>query len=227
MKNAFTGVEVFRYNPETDKEPWWRSYRLPRENYTVLGALQYIQEHLDPTLAFRYSCRYGRCGLCAVLVNNNPALACQTNLQDGMKIAPLAKLPVLKDLVIERRKILEALQKHALYPEMGREECKGLQEPLHEPEEAALLRGCLECFSCLSSCPRYDFPGKGFAGPYFFVRLAQLHLDPRDRQDRFLQGREMGIEQCRECAKKCRCPAGIGIFENAIKLFLQHDNERL
>ncbi|HSJ98273.1 MAG TPA: 2Fe-2S iron-sulfur cluster-binding protein, partial [Myxococcota bacterium] len=44
----------------------------------VLDALLYVREHLDPSLGFRYSCRAGMCGSCAVVVNGREALACQT-----------------------------------------------------------------------------------------------------------------------------------------------------
>ena len=50
-----------------------------REGMTVLDGLHYIKENLDPTLAWRYSCRMGVCGSCGMLINGQP-LACNTQI---------------------------------------------------------------------------------------------------------------------------------------------------
>ena len=47
---------------------------------TVLSGLFHIQDHLDDSLAFRYSCRGAVCGSCAMLINKVPRLACRTQL---------------------------------------------------------------------------------------------------------------------------------------------------
>ncbi len=47
---------------------------------TVLDGLHYIKENLDPSLAWRYSCRMGVCGSCGMLINGRPTLACNTQI---------------------------------------------------------------------------------------------------------------------------------------------------
>ena len=72
---------VARYNPETDREPYTKTYKVPvREGMTVLDGLHYIKDNLDPTLAWRYSCRMGVCGSCGMLLNGRPGLACNTQI---------------------------------------------------------------------------------------------------------------------------------------------------
>ena len=40
-----------------------------RANQTVLDVVTYIQRELDPSLAYRFACRVGMCGSCAMTVN--------------------------------------------------------------------------------------------------------------------------------------------------------------
>ena len=47
---------------------------------TVLDALVAIQRSDDPTLAFRYACRVGMCGSCAMVVNGRERWACRTRV---------------------------------------------------------------------------------------------------------------------------------------------------
>ena len=196
----------------------WVSYDVPAaEGATVASALNYIREELDPSLAFRCGCRFQRCGLCAVEVNGRQVMACRSPLQEGLAIAPLSGLPVLKDLVIERDWLLAAQTARRLYLPEGWE-TPGLK--LKEPVARRRLLACRECLACLSACPAYSFADPSFAGPYFFVKLAQQHLDPRNREDRRAQAREMGIERCRDC-RKCRCPNGVAIYRDAVKALLE------
>jgi len=205
-------IETFRYDPQKDSSPYWRAYTIPFEDKnTVLGALLYIQENLDPTLAFRYGCRYKRCGLCALEVNGKPRMACHTYLEEGMRLAPLEGLPLIRDLVVDRRSLFQDLGKHGLY--MGKSVAS--PERIIEPAPGAKLRSCMECLSCLASCPEYSFGDEKFAGPFIFVKLAQLHFDPRDQKDRVAQAYSLGIVRCRDC-KKCYCPNGINIYRDAI-----------
>ena len=58
--------EVFRYDPrglEIENDAFFQEYEVPdAKGLTVLEGLYYILENLDPTLAFRSSCRQGECG---------------------------------------------------------------------------------------------------------------------------------------------------------------------
>ncbi|MBS4024494.1 MAG: (2Fe-2S)-binding protein [Clostridia bacterium] len=207
-------IEILRYDPQKDKEPNWQKYYIPvvKKN-TVLGALQYIYENIDATLAFRYGCRFNRCGLCAVEINGRPRMACNTYLKDGMRVSPLTKLPLIKDLVIERNNIFNYLANHELYLSQN-DETKSLI--IKESEQGARLRSCMECLACLSACPQFFYGDQNFAGPYIFVKLAQLYFDPRNTNDRRKQAYLLGITRCQSCQTRCYCPNGIRIYEDAI-----------
>src|SRR5713101_9247832 len=95
--------------------PVWRAgaegalvvYDVPaRPSQTVLDVVTYIQRKLDPTLAYRYACRVGMCGSCAMTVNGVPRWTCRTHVDkvaanDKLEIAPLRNLPVIRDLVTD------------------------------------------------------------------------------------------------------------------------------
>lgn len=211
-------IGILRYNPEKEKEPRIVSYLVPEgARTTVLDALIGIYTEIDSTLAFRYSCRYQKCGLCSCMVDDRAKCSCMVSIKNGMELRPLSGLPVLRDLVIDRRFALDFLSRYQVYiPE--REVCKG-PENLNTTQTYHHLFGCKECLCCLSHCPRYSFERAPFFGPYFFVKLAQLHFDPRDGIDRIAQAKTLGISQCRDCGK-CYCSYGIRIYQAAIQPLL-------
>ncbi|MEL9990644.1 MAG: 2Fe-2S iron-sulfur cluster-binding protein [Thermoproteus sp.] len=75
---------------------------------TVLDLLLTIREDLDGTIAFRYACRMGVCGACAVKINGTPKLACTTKLMDlntmDIYIEPISDKNIIKDLVVDLNK---------------------------------------------------------------------------------------------------------------------------
>ncbi|HYM47708.1 MAG TPA: 2Fe-2S iron-sulfur cluster-binding protein, partial [Burkholderiaceae bacterium] len=85
------------------------NYEVPRQtSQTVLDVVTYIQRKLDSTLAYRYACRVGMCGSCAMTVNGVARWTCRTHVSavaknDRVEIAPLANLPVVRDLVTDMR----------------------------------------------------------------------------------------------------------------------------
>ena len=58
-------MRVLRYRPEQDDKPVWQSYTVPfTDDMSVLQGLQYIKDHFDGSLTFRWSCRMAICGSC-------------------------------------------------------------------------------------------------------------------------------------------------------------------
>lgn len=209
-------IRVKRYQPDTDSYTE-RTYDVPlKPRATVLEALQYIYEELDPSLAFRYGCRYKRCGLCGVMVDGKPRLACKVDLEIVSELAPLANLPILRDLAVDRSRYMQTFSGLFLYPVGSRHEPLGqlFEKPLHKT-----LMSCSECLCCVATCPKYNFSTPGFAGPYLFVKLAQLQLDERDTYDRLQQAKEWGISHCEGCLM-CSCPNGIPL-QKAITALLE------
>ena len=78
---------------------------VPSRNSRVLDALLYVRHNIDPSLGFRYSCRAGMCGSCAVVINGKEGLSCQTTIgslqSDVVRVEPMRALPVLKDVMCD------------------------------------------------------------------------------------------------------------------------------
>ena len=50
------------------------------DNQTVLDVVSWIQQNADPTLSYRFACRVGMCGSCAMTVNGRPRWSCRTHV---------------------------------------------------------------------------------------------------------------------------------------------------
>lgn len=76
------------------------------ENQTVLDVVSWVQQNAEPSLAYRFACRVGMCGSCAMMVNGIPRWTCRTHIGkvlDGnaVRIEPLRNLPVIRDLAVD------------------------------------------------------------------------------------------------------------------------------
>ena len=91
-------LEVFRYLPDQEEQPRFQTYSVPyREDWVVLDALNYIKDHVDGTLSYRWSCRMGVCGSCGMMVNGEPKLTCAAFLKDyypnPIRVEPIHRGP--------------------------------------------------------------------------------------------------------------------------------------
>ncbi len=97
-------VEVQRSKPWLDEKPSFVTYQVPLEGKTsVLNALTYISDNVDPTLGFYCSCRIGKCLGCSVVVNGEVKLACTTPVETDIRVEPLKNTRVIKDLVVGQK----------------------------------------------------------------------------------------------------------------------------
>ena len=91
-------VSIWR---EEENDGRFEDYQVPaRENQTVLDVVAYVQQHIDPTLSYRFACRVGMCGSCAMMVNGAPRWTCRTHVSkvvsnDRLEVGPLRNLPVI------------------------------------------------------------------------------------------------------------------------------------
>jgi len=80
------------------------AFEVPYEpGASVLDALIWIRQDVDPTLAIRYSCiNANACKECMVLVDGKVDYACTARLSSGtMTIDPLANKRLVRDLVTD------------------------------------------------------------------------------------------------------------------------------
>jgi succinate dehydrogenase/fumarate reductase iron-sulfur protein len=178
-------LEIVRSDPS---QPSRFEVPVPSAGSRVLDALLFVREHLDPTLGFRYACRAGMCGSCAVVVNGKEALACQLPVAAlgtrTVRVAPLRALPVLRDLVCDMAPFFAGWKRAcaALRPSDPARATPRTMPP-GEPRRALIegQNGCLTCGACDSACA--DTLGDEHAhGPAALNRLLMLALDERDAE---------------------------------------------
>jgi fumarate reductase iron-sulfur subunit len=176
--SLWRGAQQGRY--ETYKVPW-------RENQTVLDVVTFVQRHLDPTLSYRFACRVGMCGSCAMTVNGTPRWTCRTHVASVAKggrleIGPLANLPVIKDLAADMRPFFDKWQraKGAFVPSQTRnDEIERIR-----PDSAARIAAdaaieCINCGICYAACDTVRW-NSDYLGPAALNRAWTLVNDVRD-----------------------------------------------
>jgi len=214
-------TKVYRYNPDKDDEPYFQEFDVEYEpGMTVLDVLLYIQDKHDSSLAFRWECRSGQCGSCAVRVNKTARIACRTKVdpEKDLVLEPLEKMPVIKDLVTDISQVTYRIRR--IRPYVARDKPPQHPEIIHSEEIEKLreIRKCIECSACLSNCPivheTWDYPG-----PMIIRQLARLELDPRDVEDRVAMAMNEMVYTCTTC-KMCEdiCPKNIKIPSLAVEL---------
>lgn len=209
-------LDVQRYRPEEESEPAWQRYEVPyRPEWMVLDALNYIKDHLDGSLSYRWACRMGVCGSCGMMVDGTPSLTCATYLKPpGSKptrVAPLRGFPVIRDMVTDLTDFLEKLAR--VKPWLVRKEEKPVAEGeyLQTPEQLAAYKQysmCINCLLCYSACPIYELEPE-FVGPAAIALAQRYNLDSRDEgaDDRLdVLSQDDGIWSCTfvgECSAVC------------------------
>jgi fumarate reductase (CoM/CoB) subunit B len=211
-------VNILRQNPEKGEIAHIESYNIQeKEKMKILDALNYINQKYNADIAYRCSCRAGQCGSCALKMNGNVVLACKAEIVDDALIEPL-DFDVIKDLVIDRSKFDAKVGELGLYlsGDCTIPECPAIINP-EEYADTKKIRSCIECLSCISSCPVVQ-ETKEFAGPYFMRYISKFALDPRDCEDRASVGFDEGLYCCTSCGKCGEvCPKEINTFGAAIE----------
>ena len=177
-------VSVYRFAPGEGERV--QSYEVAvSADTTLLDALVAIQRGEDPTLAFRYACRVGMCGSCAMVVNGRERWACRTRVATlgpaPVSVRPLYHLPVLRDLVVDmapfadRQRAVGAAfapaTAGAAYAEISS------SSPERDAIDGAI--DCIGCGMCLSACSMVAANGR-FPGPAALNRAFTVQHDRRD-----------------------------------------------
>ena len=59
----------------------FQTFSVPkRENQTILDVVTEIQQRQDQSISYRFACRVGVCGSCAMTVNGKPRWTCRTHI---------------------------------------------------------------------------------------------------------------------------------------------------
>jgi fumarate reductase iron-sulfur subunit len=222
-------LRVYRWSP--DGGPRFDAFPVEAgEGTTVLDALVHLRETAAPDLAFRYACRVGMCGSCALVVDGRERWACRTRLRTvaaagaTVTLRPLYHFPLIRDLVVDMAPYVARLRAAGgafvpAAPEAGGVARVPAADPARRAIDAAIE--CIGCGACLSACTlvRWD---PAFPGPAALNRAFTLMADPRDagRPDRWaiLLG-EDGLWRCHGQAQcTAVCPMELSPTDSILRL---------
>ena len=196
----------------------FRRYDVPRRaSQTVLDVVTFVQRHVDPSLAYRYACRVGMCGSCAMTVNGKARWTCRTHVDavtagGALEIAPLNHLPIVRDLVVDMAPFFDkwAKAKGSFVPTATRRDGLARVEPASAKRRAidATIE-CIGCAVCYASCDVVGWK-PDYLGPAALNRAFTLVNDVRDGAGAARLGAVAGDGGCQACHthQSCteRCP---------------------
>ncbi len=187
---------------------WYETFQVEEtQGMSVMEALFYVQERLDGSICFRYSCRGAVCGSCSMLINKVPRLACRTQVSDARNemtvdavqwgplarpavrlardeilIEPLPNLKVLRDLIVDMEHFYELLDHIKPWVSSGKEISEGgnLMSPELE-QKIEVYTNCILCAVCHGSCPAAA-RDETYLGPAALAKAWRFYLDPREHE---------------------------------------------
>ena len=213
-------VEVWR----GARDGRFQAFAVPRRAHqTVLDVVTEIQREQDATLSYRFACRVGMCGSCAMVVNGRPRWTCRTRVseivgEDGaLRLEPLRNFTVVKDLAVEMTDFFDKWRdaKGHFVPELVSED--GGQSPpmpradFHvvppsSPERQAASAGieCIGCGVCHSACDVVAWD-PDYLGPAALNRAWTLLNDVRDAGNAARLDAVSGSAGCHACHAHMNC----------------------
>jgi succinate dehydrogenase iron-sulfur subunit len=209
MNTATLNVDIWR-GTETGQ---FEAFAIPRrEHQTVLDVVTEIQREHDPTLSYRFACRVGMCGSCAMVVNGRPRWTCRTRVSEvaengRLKLEPLRNFAVVKDLAVEMTQFFDKWK-----------DARGVFEPGPAPqadfavvppasrERQAADAGieCIGCGVCYSACDVVAWD-PDYLGPAALNRAWTLVNDVRDHARDARLDAVSGSDGCQACHTHMSC----------------------
>jgi len=192
-----------------------QTFEVPAQsNQTVLDVVSWIQQYSDPTLSYRFACRVGMCGSCAMMVNGVPRWTCRTHISkvlDGndLSIAPLRNLPIIKDLVVDMDPFFDKW--------ISAEGVHNSELTRHDPiapvdentkERSAANAGieCINCSVCYAACDTVS-GNKDYLGPAALLRAWTLLNDAKNEGRNTILDAVSGNGGCHNCHSMGSCTA--------------------
>lgn len=205
-----------------DVPPYWQEFEIPyKPQHNVISALMEVRRQpvtLDGTpttsVVWEASCLEEVCGSCTMLVNGRVRQACTAlvdKLEQPIVLEPMTKFPVVRDLIVDRRRMFEALKMiRAWIPVDGTYDLgPGPRVSPQVQEFGYALARCMTCGCCLEVCPQYNdhsrFMGAAAIGQAVLFNLHPTGAMNKDERLEVMMG-EGGISDCgnaQNCVQVC------------------------
>ncbi|MGJ8606062.1 MAG: succinate dehydrogenase/fumarate reductase iron-sulfur subunit [Marivita sp.] len=204
-------VTVQRGGPDAPMQP--QTFEVPAyDNQTVLDVVSWIQQNVDPTLTYRFACRVGMCGSCAMMVNGVPRWTCRTHVSKVLKgnaieVGPLRNLPVIKDLAADMDPFFDkwVAAEGMHHPTRTRDDDIEAIDPVAaERAEANAGIECINCSVCYSACDTVA-GNPDYLGPAALQRAWTLYNDAKDANKDAILDAVSGKGGCHSCHSMGSC----------------------
>ena len=214
-------IKIKRQRSPNDK-PYWDEFELPwKSGMNVISSMMDIAANpvtrdgkVTTPIAYDSNCLEEVCGSCAMLINGRARMACSAlidKLEQPIRIEPLSKFPVIRDLSVDRSVLFENLKRvKAWVPVDGTYDLgSGPRVFPREQEEAYPLSRCISCCCCMEVCPQFN-DKTNFVGAATIAQVKLFNLHPSGKvlkEDRLhaLMG-DGGIQECgyaQNCVEIC------------------------
>jgi succinate dehydrogenase iron-sulfur subunit len=208
--DATLGVEIWRGT----ERGHFQSFAVPRRSHqTVLDVVTEIQREHDPTLSYRFACRVGMCGSCAMVVNGRPRWTCRTRVSEvveaggALRLEPLRNFAVVKDLAVEMTQFFDKWQQAQGFFVPGPQPAKDFAVVAPETRERKAADAGIECIGCgvcYSACDVVAWDDE-YLGPAALNRAWTLVNDVRDRGQETRLDAVSGSDGCQACHTHMSC----------------------
>lgn len=209
-KTSIMKVSVWRGQGD---EGQFEEFDVPAlDNQTILDVVSWIQQESDPTLSYRFACRVGMCGSCAMMVNGKPRWTCRTHVKKVLKngaieIGPLRNLPVIKDLATDMTEFFDKWIKAeaVFHPSKTREDpIEPINHESKARKQASAAIECINCAVCYAACDSVSSNAE-YLGPAALNRAWTLVNDERDSGGKQRLKAISGDGGCHNCHSHQSC----------------------
>ena len=193
-----------------------KEYSIEDKVTNILDVLTFIKTNLNNSLAFKHGCKSAVCGSCAVVINGVERLACIENIEHNTTIEPLKRLPIIKDLVVDRSNIKFKLSVSKAFLQKN----ANVEVKQDDIDKIDIQSNCILCNICYSSCPVFDL-NPDFIGPFALTRAYRYLKDNKglDGKSKLDAIQNSGVWDCTLCgACSLVCPQNIDIKTDIMNL---------
>lgn len=215
-----------RRQQDQNSKSYLEEFEIPyRPNMNIISCLMEIQrnpvnasgEKTTP-VNWESNCLEEVCGACSMIINGKARQACTAlvdKLEQPVRLEPMSTFPVIRDLIVERNRMFNALkQVKAWIPIDGTYDLGPGPRMAETKRQAAYeLSKCMTCGVCLEVCPNVS-EQTSFIGAAAInqVRLFNSHPTGEMHKEERLEAlmEDGGIEGCgnsQNCVRSC--PKGI------------------
>src|ERR1700678_1754838 len=232
MANSKTVIIRIKRQDTPESKPRWEEFELVhRPGMNVTSALMDVAAKpvtkdgkATTPVTYDSNCLEEICGSCAMLINGKARMACSAlvdKLEHPIRLAPLSKFPIVRDLAVDRSVLFENLKAvHAWVPIDGTYDLgSGPRQFPQIQEQRYPLSNCISCCCCMEVCPQFN-DSTNFVGAATIAQVKLFNRHPtgkvlKEERLRALAG-DGGIQEC-GFAQNCVevCPKGIPLT-NAI-----------